>query len=105
LRPGGWFCLDTPNVRATELMLGAGQLSNPDHKLEYTHEQLSALLNDAGFDIIGAYGLNHLGDCVARAQFDSDEVAQRHGVYADITNCQLLAYICRVRLSSTENEG
>jgi hypothetical protein len=96
LRPGGWFALDTPNLRATELMMPAGQLSNPDHKLEYTHERLSMLLHDAGFEIDGAYGLNHLGECLARGEFDPDVVAQRHGVYADITNCQLLAYTCHV---------
>jgi hypothetical protein len=97
LRPGGWFALDTPNVRATELMLGPGQYSNPDHKFEYTHEQLATLLRDAGFEISGAYGLNHLGDCLTRGEFDPDVVAARHGVYADITNCQLLAYICTAR--------
>ena len=97
LTPHGWFCLDTPNRVATELMLGVGQLSNPDHKHEYTHDELSTLLEEAGFDVVGSYGLNHLGDCVARGEFDSDVVAQRHGVYADITNCQLLAYTTRVR--------
>src|SRR5262249_25479042 len=71
LAPGGWFCLDTPNRVATELMLGPGQLSNPDHKLEYTHDELAALLRDAGFEITGAYGLNHLGDCMASGSFDA----------------------------------
>jgi SAM-dependent methyltransferase len=95
LEPGGWFCLDTPNRRATELMLGAGKLSNPDHKLEYTHEQLTALLRDAGFEIVGAFGLNHLGDLFDKGEFDDALAAQRHGVYADVENCQLLAYTCR----------
>ena len=36
---------------------GADVLSNPDHKLEYTHEHLSGLLRDAGFEVVGAYGL------------------------------------------------
>ena len=35
LEPGGWFCLDTPNRRATEIELG-DDYSNPDHKIEYT---------------------------------------------------------------------
>ena len=54
LVPGGWFCLDTPNRRVTELQLGADVLSNPDHKLEYTHEHLSRLLRDGGFEIVGS---------------------------------------------------
>jgi len=96
LEPGGWFCLDTPNLRATELMMDPGQLSNPDHKLEYTHEHLTALLREAGFEIVGAFGLNHLGDLFDKGEFDDALVASRHGVYADVENCQLLAYTCRV---------
>ena len=48
LVPGGWFCLDTPNRRVTAMQLGPDVLSNPDHKLEYTHAHLSELLRDAG---------------------------------------------------------
>ena len=96
LEPGGWFCVDTPNLRATELMLGPGELSNPDHKLEYTNAQLTELMHESGFEIVGAYGLGHLGDQLARGKYDDAEVARRHGVYADIENCQLLAYVCRV---------
>ena len=75
LEPGGWFCVDTPNLRATELMLGPGELSNPDHKLEYTHAQLTDLFRESGFEIVGAYGLGHLGDQLARGQYDDAEVA------------------------------
>jgi hypothetical protein len=57
---------------------------------------LTALLQEAGFEITAAYGLNHLGDCLARGEFDPEVVAQRHGVYADITNSQLLAYVSHV---------
>jgi SAM-dependent methyltransferase len=95
LAPGGWFCLDTPNRRATELMMGPGRLSNPDHELEYTDAELRALLGDAGFEIVGAYGLNHLDDCFERGAWDDAVAAARHGVYADVENCQLLAYVCR----------
>ena len=95
LVPGGWFCLDTPNRRVTALQLGADVLSNPDHKLEYTHEQLSALLRDAGFDIVGAYGLGLADESLAKADFDTAEVAAKHGVYAEAADCYLLAYMCR----------
>ncbi len=73
--PGGWFCLDTPNRRVTELQLGADVLSNPDHKLEYTHEHLSRLLRDGGFDIAGAYGLSLADASLAHGAFDEAEVA------------------------------
>jgi SAM-dependent methyltransferase len=95
LVPGGWFCLDTPNRRVTALQLGSGVLSNPDHKLEYTHEHLSAMLREAGFDIVGAYGLNLAAESLASGEFDLAEVAAMHGVYAQITDCYVLAYTCR----------
>jgi len=95
LVPGGWFCVDTPNLRATRLMYADGTLSNPDHKLEYTATSLAELVREAGFEVTAAFGLNHLGDLFARGEFDDAVAAERHGVYSDAENCMLLAYICR----------
>ena len=95
LVPGGWFCLDTPNRRVTALQLGADVLSNPDHKLEYTHEHLSALLGEAGFDVVDEFGLSLADESLARGAFDLAEVAANHGVYAEIADCYFLAYMCR----------
>jgi len=101
LAPGGWFCLDTPNRRVTELQLGPDVFSNPDHKLEYTHEQLSAMLEAAGFDIVGAYGLGLATDSMARGVFDEREVAAKHGVFAEIADSYVLAYTCRTPRAAT----
>jgi SAM-dependent methyltransferase len=95
LVPGGWFCLDTPNRRVTALQLGPGMLTNPDHKLEYSHEHLSRLLHDAGFDVVDALGLSLADESLARGDFDQAEVADKHGVYAEIADCYFLAYMCR----------
>ena len=95
LEPGGWFCLDTPNRRATEIELG-DEYSNVDHKIEYTDAQLSALLEAAGFEIVGRYGLAYVGESIAKGTFDGQEQARNHGVYAEIEDCYLLAYVCRV---------
>ncbi len=95
LAPGGWFCLDTPNRRATAVDLG-DDFSNPDHKIEYTDAQLAQMLVDAGFTIEARYGLSYVGESLAKGEFDPEEVARNHGVYADIDACYLLAYICRV---------
>ncbi len=95
LVPGGWFCLDTPNRRVTALQLGPDVLTNPDHKLEYTHEHLSRLLHDAGFDVVDAFGLSLADESLARGDFDQAEVADKHGVYAEIADCYFLAYMCR----------
>jgi predicted SAM-dependent methyltransferase len=94
LAPGRWFCVDTPNRVATEAMMGPGVWSNPDHKIEYRAAELRALLEDAGFEIEGEYGLNHCGDLAANG-FDAEVAAARHGVYSDVENCQLLATLSR----------
>ena len=94
IAPGGWFCLDTPNRRATAVELG-DQFCNPDHKIEYTDAQLAQMLVDAGFTIEARYGLSYVGESLAKGEFDPEEVARNHGVFADIEGCYLLAYICR----------
>lgn len=95
LAPGGWFCVDTPNLRATRLMYPDGTLSNPDHKLEYTVASLTELARDAGFEVAATYGLNHLGECFERGAFDDAVAAANHGVFSDAENCMLLALVCR----------
>lgn len=94
LAPGGWFCVDTPNRSATRLAVG-DVYSNPDHKIEYDHEHLSAMLRAAGFEVTASYGLNYMGESMAKGRFDIVECAANRGVYADIENCYVLAYICR----------
>ena len=95
MTPDGWFCLDTPNRRATALELG-DHFCNPDHKIEYTDPQLAHMLIDAGFTIEARYGLSYVGDSLAKGEFDPEEVARNHGVFADIDGCYLLAYTCRL---------
>jgi SAM-dependent methyltransferase len=99
LAPGGWFCLDTPNRRVTALQLGPEVLSNPDHKLEYTHEHLSTLLREADLSVVGAHGLSLADRSLAAGEFDAAEVAAKHGVYAEIADCYFLAYMCRTPAS------
>lgn len=59
LKPGGSFCLDTPNRLITELhtkSVGGGFI-HPDHKIEYTPKQLREILVAAGFDIVSELGI------------------------------------------------
>ncbi|MCL4448604.1 MAG: methyltransferase domain-containing protein [Actinobacteria bacterium] len=114
LVPGGYLALDTPNGEVTRLQ--QDEFIDPDHKFEYTHAQLSAKLKNAGFEIISAVGLNwdELGaidEVEAEANqkgaktgifaggdkpnFSTSGIASHKGMFADITNCYLLAYVCR----------
>ena len=93
LKPGGYFCLDTPNGPACRLHL-PGFISD-DHKIEYSHEQLSAKIKRAGFEICDALGLNYMGESFRNNVFSLEEVAKNIGVFADIEHGYLLAYICQ----------
>ena len=54
LRPGGILALDTPNRRLTRLQQDA--FIDPDHKYEYSHAEMAAMLRGTGFVIERAVG-------------------------------------------------
>jgi SAM-dependent methyltransferase len=93
LRPGGVLALDTPNANLTRLQQDA--FIDPDHKYEYRHKEMAAMLRGNGFVIERAMGINYGGDSVARRVFDPTELATKRGIFDDIENCYLLAYVCR----------
>jgi SAM-dependent methyltransferase len=93
LAPGGHLALDTPNARLTRLQSDA--FIDPDHKYEYTHPEMSAMLAGHGFLIEQALGINYGGESVARGVFDAGELATRRGVFHEIADCYLLGYVCR----------
>jgi hypothetical protein len=93
LRSGGHFALDTPNARITRLQ--QDELIDPDHELEYRHEELSAVLREAGFELLSVAGLNYAGPIHTREEFSAARVAANCGSFAAIEDCYLLAYLCR----------
>ena len=93
LRPGGILALDTPNANVTRLQQEA--FIDPDHKYEYRHAELAAMLRGNGFVIERALGINYGGDSLARGVFDPNELATKRGVFDDIEKCYLLGYVCR----------
>jgi predicted SAM-dependent methyltransferase len=93
LKPGGSFCLDTPN-RAVTVLQCPDRLINPDHKHEYTHAELSGLLTEAGFVIREAKGLCLAAQSVRERRFNEMDCRQHDGVYDEIASCYLLYYRC-----------
>ncbi|MBE9033409.1 methyltransferase domain-containing protein [filamentous cyanobacterium LEGE 11480] len=51
LKPGAFFCLDTPNRRLTLLQVRQGFV-HPEHKIEYVPLELAEQLTAAGFDVV-----------------------------------------------------
>jgi predicted SAM-dependent methyltransferase len=93
LRPGGILALDTPNSRLTRLQQDA--FVDPDHKYEYAHAEMVALLESSGFLVERAQGINYGGESLAHGTFDVKELATKRGIYDAIEDCYLLAYVCR----------
>jgi len=92
LRPGGYLAIDTPNARVTRLQQDA--FIDPDHKLEYTVEQLATKLERAGFTIKESKGLNYAGGSLLAGAFSVEDVAGHAGVFAEARDCYLLTFLC-----------
>jgi SAM-dependent methyltransferase len=93
LKPGGYLAIDTPNSKLTRLQQDA--YIDPDHKYEFSHREMAALLRGNGFVIEQALGINYGGESVARGAFDEQEVATKRGLFHEISDCYLLSYVCR----------
>ena len=93
LRPGGHLALDTPNARVTRLQ--QAEFIDPDHKVEYTSEELAAKLESVGFEILELKGLNYAGRSLATGRFDPDEIAGNCGLFSEARDCYILCCLCR----------
>ena len=89
LRPGGHIAIDTPNATVTRLQQSA--LIDPDHKVEYTLEELTDLIAAAGLEVESVQGLNYAGRSLAAGHFEADEVARNWGLYSEAADCYILA--------------
>jgi SAM-dependent methyltransferase len=91
LRPGGILALDTPNGAVCRLQ--DENFIDPDHKVEYTLDQLRDKIVRAGFRVSSERGLNWGGPAVRRRQFDVDALAAHYGIYERAEECYLLAVL------------
>jgi SAM-dependent methyltransferase len=92
LRPGGHLALDTPNARLTRLQQES--FIDPDHKYEYTVDEMRHKLLAAGFEVLEEKGLNLGMGSLASGKFSPDEIAANCGVFAEARDCYLMAFLC-----------
>jgi len=93
LRRGGHLAIDTPNRRVTRIQQEA--FIDPDHKVEYTYPELRDALEEAGFAVVRAHGLNLAQRSVATGVFDPDEVAGHCGLFDEIEDCYILCVVAQ----------
>jgi predicted SAM-dependent methyltransferase len=91
LKQGGAFCFDTPNRRVTKLGYPDGFVVD-DHKYEYTHTEMTAMLEQHGFRVLEAKGLVLMSRSVEEGRYIIDEARGRDRIYDDIEDCFLLYY-------------
>ncbi len=96
LKPDGWFCFDTPNSLVTHIQCPERYL-NPDHKYEYSCEEMRDLIRRHGFEITEAKGITLMRETVRSGIFQVGEMVTNVGLYDDIEACYLQYYRCRPR--------
>jgi len=74
LRPGGHFCLDTPNARLARIQ-SPNQLLHPEHKKEYRVSELSRKLVRHGFQVAAVKGICPMPVSLTAGKFDLVEMA------------------------------
>ncbi len=73
LKPGGYFCLDTPNAALTRLQ-SPHELIHPEHKIEYRVQELKAKLARWGFTVGTEKGVCPMPVSLRRGVFDYREM-------------------------------
>lgn len=96
LAPGGSFVLDTPNRILTAIQNPAIFI-NSDHKIEYTPEQLSEVLEANGFEVTARRGLVHMPTSFKTGTFVTSEVYDTALVSDRADECYLFALHCRAK--------
>lgn len=96
LRPGGRFCLDTPNGLITRLHAATvgQQFVHPDHKIEYTPDQLRAVLTGAGFSIAQAWGVCEMPITARNQAFTYDDFIVGGAITRNINESYIQFFEC-----------
>lgn len=88
LRPGGFFCLDTPNGALTRIE-SPDALTHPEHQKEYRVEELRDKLLRHGFQIADELGICAMPGVVATGEWSYREMAIYPGLHDDPESCYL----------------
>ena len=96
LKPGGHFCLDTPNRLITELHAATvgGGFVHPDHKIEYTPAQLRQVLQEAGFTVAHEWGLCEMPLTAKSRVFNYDDFIVGGSISTNIDDCYIQFFDC-----------
>lgn len=97
LKPGGYFCLDTPNRLLTEIHTADihGGWIHPEHKIEYYPEHLRGILREHGFDILEERGICHMPSSVKNKKFDYQDFVLGSAIVTQVEESYIQFYKCQ----------
>jgi SAM-dependent methyltransferase len=87
LKPGGYFCLDTPNRDVTRLQYPFSYI-HPEHKHEYRVPELARQLVEAGFDLKRTLGICPLPRSTKQGRLQLREILE----HVELTDHAGIAY-------------
>lgn len=93
LKPGGFFCLDTPNRLITEIHTSG--FIHPEHKVEYYPEQLQKTLRQCGFKIIDKRGVRDMPNTYKTKTFDYSDYILGNSLPINIESAYIQYYCCQ----------
>lgn len=95
LTPDGVLALDTPNGAMSSIQAHeeGNEFINPDHKVEYTHQQMLDLFADSGLRVVREHGIGYLPTTAETGKFELTDLVDYPGLYADIERSYTLAYL------------
>lgn len=96
LRPGGHFCLDTPNRAITYIHTRDwhGGFIHPDHKYEYRSNELRQLVANAGFDIAAEVGVCEMPETVRTQNFHYSDFVLGNPITDNVEDAYVLYLDC-----------
>jgi SAM-dependent methyltransferase len=97
LKPGGWFCLDTPNRALTSIHTRGtdGGFIHPDHRHEYYADELRTQLKGCGFEVVDECGVCEMPNSVATNHVDYSDFILGNPISDKIEASYILYFACR----------
>ena len=105
LKPGGSFCLDTPNRALTEIHIGNDDWIHPEHKIEYYPAHLQRNLTRAGFEIVDKLGLIEMVNTKRLGRIDYRDFYLSAGINSFPELSYIQYYHCRPRAGGAQGKG
>jgi SAM-dependent methyltransferase len=75
LKPGGYFCLDTPNASLARLQ-SPNALIHPEHKREYHVRELQDKMESQGFQVVETKGICPMPKSLQSGIFNHREIVE-----------------------------